>query len=102
MRGADGQLATQSRTFWSTRWGPVIVIPGMMSSDRATALLRASLAERFAAYSQGTQAGFLNINTIHRLEDLPPVDGGDGLDLGPGRRRGPVAGGEPGYGAGWG
>lgn len=41
------------------------------------ALLRASLTDRYAAYSQGIQAGFLNINTIHRLEDLPPVDGGD-------------------------
>jgi len=40
-------------------------------------LLRASLTERYAAYSQGIQAGFLSINEIHRLEDLRPVDGGD-------------------------
>lgn len=40
-------------------------------------LLRASLTERYAAYSQGIQAGFLSINDIHRLEDMRPVDGGE-------------------------
>ena len=40
-------------------------------------LLRASLTERYAAYSQGIQAGFLSINDIHRVEDMRPVDGGD-------------------------
>lgn len=40
-------------------------------------LLRASLADRYAAYSTGIQAGFLSINDIHRTEDMPPVDGGD-------------------------
>jgi HK97 family phage portal protein len=41
------------------------------------ALVRASVTERYAAYSQGMQAGFLNINTINRLEDRPAVEGGD-------------------------
>jgi len=41
-------------------------------------LLRASLQDRYSAYSVGMQAGFLSINDIHRLEDLRPVrDGGD-------------------------
>jgi HK97 family phage portal protein len=40
-------------------------------------LQRGDLQSRYAAYSQGIQAGFLNINTIHRLEDLPAVEGGD-------------------------
>ena len=40
-------------------------------------LLRASLTERYSAYSQGIQSGFLSINDIHRLEDMRPVDGGD-------------------------
>lgn len=39
--------------------------------------LRATLQDRYAAYSQAIQAGFLSINEIHRLEDLRPVDGGD-------------------------
>ena len=40
-------------------------------------LLRGDIASRFAAYSTGIQAGFLNINDIHRLEDMRSVDGGD-------------------------
>jgi len=41
------------------------------------ALLRGDQQSRYAAYSQGVQAGFLSINDIHRLEDMRPVDGGD-------------------------
>lgn len=41
------------------------------------ALLRGDLLSRYNAYSIGTQAGFLSTNDIHRLEDMPPVDGGD-------------------------
>lgn len=37
-------------------------------------LLRGDLASRFAAYSQGIQAGFLSINDIRALEDLAPID----------------------------
>jgi hypothetical protein len=40
-------------------------------------LLRGDLQSRYAAYSQGIQAGFLSINDIHRLEDLRDVEGGD-------------------------
>lgn len=40
-------------------------------------LLRGDIQSRFAAYSQGVQAGFLSINDIHRLEDMRPVEGGD-------------------------
>ena len=41
------------------------------------ALLRGDLASRFAAYSQGTQAGFMTINQINKLEDWPAAEGGD-------------------------
>lgn len=41
------------------------------------ALLRAALADRYAAYSTGIQGGFLTINQINALEDRPPVEGGD-------------------------
>lgn len=41
------------------------------------ALLRGDTATRFAAYSQALDAGWVSINDIHRLEDLPPVPGGD-------------------------
>lgn len=40
-------------------------------------ILRGDIQTRFSAYSTGTQAGFLSVNDIHRLEDLPPVEGGD-------------------------
>jgi HK97 family phage portal protein len=36
-------------------------------------LLRADLATRMSAYSTGLQSGFLSINDVRRLEDLPPV-----------------------------
>ena len=40
-------------------------------------LLRGDLQSRYAAYSQGVQAGFLSINDIRRLEDMRDADGGD-------------------------
>jgi HK97 family phage portal protein len=40
-------------------------------------LVRADFATRMQGYSIGIQGGWLNINDIHRLEDMPPVDGGD-------------------------
>ena len=41
------------------------------------ALLRASLTDRYSAASVGLLAGFLSINDVRRMEDLPAVDGGD-------------------------
>ena len=40
-------------------------------------LERGDLQSRYAAYSVATQAGFLSVNDIHRLEDMRSVDGGD-------------------------
>lgn len=40
-------------------------------------VLRGDLQTRFQAYATGMQSGFLNINDIHRREDMAPVDGGD-------------------------
>jgi hypothetical protein len=37
-------------------------------------LLRADIAARMSAYSVGLQAGFLDINSVRRLEDLSPID----------------------------
>ena len=41
------------------------------------AILRGDIQTRFAAYSTGQLAGFLSVNDIHRLEDMPPAEGGD-------------------------
>lgn len=40
-------------------------------------LLRGAQRDRYDAYRLGREAGFLSVNDIRRLEDLPPVDGGD-------------------------
>ncbi len=37
-------------------------------------LLRADINARMTAYSTGRQSGFLTINDVRRLEDLPPID----------------------------
>ena len=37
-------------------------------------LLRADIQSRMSAYSTGLQSGFLTINDVRRLEDLPPMD----------------------------
>lgn len=36
-------------------------------------LLRADIQSRMSAYSTGLQSGFLTINDVRRLEDLPPI-----------------------------
>lgn len=41
------------------------------------AVLRASLKDRYSAYQAGLSSGFLTVNEVRALEDLPPIDGGD-------------------------
>jgi HK97 family phage portal protein len=43
----------------------------------AAALLRGNTKDRYAAYAVGRQWGWLSVNDIRRLEDLPPIAGGD-------------------------
>jgi len=40
-------------------------------------LMRGDFQTRIQAYSVASQAGFMSINDIRKLEDLSPVDGGD-------------------------
>ena len=40
-------------------------------------LLRGDFQTRIQGYSVASQAGFMSLNDIRRLEDLRPVDGGD-------------------------
>lgn len=40
-------------------------------------LMRGDYATRIQSYSVGTQAGFMSINDVRRLEDLRSVEGGD-------------------------
>ena len=50
-RGADGQVASRETTLWTSRWGPLIVIPraGLAWTDKAAYALKdaASLDTRF-------------------------------------------------------
>jgi HK97 family phage portal protein len=42
-------------------------------------LQRGDIGTRYAAYSQGLQAGFLRVADVRRVEDLSPIPGGDVL-----------------------
>lgn len=50
---------------------------GVFVKFNMDSILRGDIQTRFSAYSTGTQAGFLSVNDIRRIEDLSPVDGGD-------------------------
>jgi len=41
-------------------------------------LLRGDTAARYASYSTARQWGWMSVNEIRKLEDLPPIDNGDG------------------------
>lgn len=43
------------------------------------ALLRGDTQARYGAYSQALDSGWASINDVRRLEDMPPIDGGDGV-----------------------
>lgn len=42
-----------------------------------SALLRGNTRDRYLSYAIARQWGWMSVNDIRRLEDLPPVDGGD-------------------------
>jgi HK97 family phage portal protein len=50
---------------------------GMIVEFNLEGLLRGDTASRFAAYQTGLQNGIYTINEVRRLENLPPVEGGD-------------------------
>lgn len=55
-------------------------LPDVFVKLNLDALLRASLADRYAAYDIGIKGGFLLKNEARRTEDLPPLPGGDEAD----------------------
>jgi len=50
---------------------------GQIAKFTVNALLRGDMKGRFDSYALGRQWGWLSVNDIRELEDLPPVDGGD-------------------------
>lgn len=67
-------------------------MPDVFIKLNMDALLRASLKDRYDSYAVGIRNGFLTPNEGRRLEDLPPLPGGDEipetLPSGTGRPRG--------------
>lgn len=53
------------------------VDPALFQRFNVAGLLRGDVKARYEAYAIGRQWGFLSVNDIRRLEDLPPVAGGD-------------------------
>lgn len=49
-------------------------LPDVFLKLNLDALLRASLTDRYASYAVGITNGFLAVDEVRRLEDLPPID----------------------------
>lgn len=60
---------------WS--YSKLLPTPAAFIKFNFNALLRGDLQSRMTSYSIGTQAGFMSVNDVRRLEDLSPVDNGD-------------------------
>lgn len=60
-----------------------------------TALLRVDTESRYASYAMARQWGWLSVNDIRRLENLPPIAGGDAyltpLNMTDGKQGSPIA-----------
>ena len=56
---------------------PKVSPKGQFAKFTVGALLRGDAKARFESYALGRQWGWLSVNDIRALEDLPPVDGGD-------------------------
>lgn len=50
---------------------------GLYIQFDVTSLLRGDTQSRYAAYAQARQWGWLSVNDIRRLENLPPIQGGN-------------------------
>jgi HK97 family phage portal protein len=60
---------------WS--YSRLLPTPAAFIKFNFNALLRGDLQSRMNAYSVGTQAGFMSVNDVRRLEDLSPVTDGN-------------------------
>lgn len=74
-------FASKTLTFYVNKieeaYSPLLDRPGGFIKLNMNALLRGDMTSRFGAYAQAIDAGWMSINDIHRLEDLPAVPGGD-------------------------
>ncbi len=58
-------------------------LPDVFIKLNLDALLRASLADRYASYAIGIDKKYLTRNEVRRLEDMAPLPGGDDFDQPP-------------------
>ena len=82
LRRVESALETDADLF------PDVDVPGMPDADPvvrfdANHLVRADLAQRYTAYTSARQGGWLSANEIRAEENLPPVDGGDQIQVTP-------------------
>ncbi len=56
---------------------PGLGLPDVFTKLNLDALLRAALKERYDSYAVGINTGFMVPNEARKLEDLPPLPGGD-------------------------
>lgn len=66
---------------WLTRLertaGQLLKDPSLYVKFNPDALLRGDITQRFTAYAQARQWGWMSVNDIRAKEDEPPIDGGD-------------------------
>ncbi|MBU75370.1 MAG: phage portal protein [Pseudoalteromonadaceae bacterium] len=70
---------------WLKRWEQAMHRDLLSPSEKSThliefnfnSLIRGDMETRFKSYALGRQWGWLSINDIRRMENLPPVEGGD-------------------------
>lgn len=70
---------------WVKRHEQAMMRDFLLPQDRRTyfiefnlaGLLRGDQKSRYEAYAIGRQWGWLSVNDIRRLENMPPIDGGD-------------------------
>lgn len=78
------EFVTDTMMPWGTRWEQAVTRDLILEPDQYAAeflwlsLLRGDVASRYAAYAIGRQWGWLSINDVRQLENLNPIDGGDG------------------------
>ena len=82
LRRVESALETDPDLF------PDVDVPGMPDADRvvrfnANELVRADLHQRFSAYTSARQGGWMSANEIRKQENLPPVEGGDQIQVTP-------------------
>jgi HK97 family phage portal protein len=74
---AQSDLARDSYQPWTTRIEQTLsrVLPRHVDArfDFA-AMLRPTMVDRFEAYKTGLEAGFLTVDEVRALEDLPPIE----------------------------